>query len=84
MTCAAGRCFIGPTIVKIWCRSGFGHIEKRPIRWCSITRSRVSIIASTACGKSTEVTKEILSIVDDEEQKKTLIPVVAEEGKRFA
>ena len=31
-----------------------------------------------------KVTKEILSIVDDEEQKKTLIPVVAEEGKRFA
>ena len=31
-----------------------------------------------------EVTREILSIVDDEEQKKTLIPVVAAEGKRFA
>lgn len=31
-----------------------------------------------------KVTKEILSIVDDEEQKKTLIPVAAEEGKQFA
>jgi adenylate kinase len=31
-----------------------------------------------------EVTKEIISIVDDEEQKKTLIPVAAEEGNPFA
>jgi adenylate kinase len=31
-----------------------------------------------------EVTREILSIVDDEEQKKTLISVAAEEGNTFA
>jgi adenylate kinase len=31
-----------------------------------------------------EVTKEILSLVDDVVQKKTLIPVTAEEGKSFA